>query len=477
MSSAPDVRAYILAGGAGTRLWPLSRLSLPKQFLALDGDETLLDATVSRLAPLVMRDRVTIVAGAAAASGEALLHLSRYDLLREPCARGTAAAIGIAALHAMGDGSDPVMVVLPADHAIRDTATFRQCLSTAIDEAASGTLVIFGIRADRPETGYGYVRTDDEQPAASVRRVVAFREKPDADTAAAYLRDGRYFWNAGMFVWRASAILQAIRTHLPELASCLDAIRAEHAAGGALDRAIANHFADAPNISIDHGVLEKAAAAQHPALHLVVADIGWSDVGSWDALYEIAARDVDGNSFTGNAIAIDCRNLLIRAGHHLVAAVGVEDIAVVDTPDAVLVVRRGASQQVKQVVDMLARRGGTEHLEHTTVRRPWGHYTVLDELPGCKIKRIEVHPGGRLSLQSHDQRSEHWVVVTGEATVTIDDHQSTLRANESTFIPIGAKHRLENLGETPLHIIEVQVGGYLGEDDIRRYDDAYGRSA
>jgi mannose-1-phosphate guanylyltransferase / mannose-6-phosphate isomerase len=476
------IRAVILAGGSGTRLWPLSRMALPKQFLSLGGDgsgDTLLEATVSRLDPIVSHGEVMVVTAAAAAKGEALLHLSAFRTLLEPAPRNTAPAIGVAALQYAIDGIDPVMVVLPADHVIRNVPAFQACLRVAIEAAAAGKLVTFGIAPTHPETGFGYIKAKaggvmrpDPRAASALLSVDAFKEKPDLATAERFLRDGNYYWNSGMFVWKASAILAAIEQTLPALHATLEKIRASVSAGKTMTEAMNLHFAEAPAISIDHGVLEKVSE-----LFMVPADIGWSDVGSWDAVYDIADKDNDGNAQQGNVLAIDCRNTLVRGGKRLIAAVGMEDVSIIETPDAILVARHGASQKVKAVVDALKARGATEHIEHVTVQRPWGTYTVLEEGPGFKIKRIEVKPGGRLSLQSHKFRSEHWVVVSGEATVTNGGTVSTLRPNESTFIPIGAKHRLENHGELPVQIIEVQVGGYVGEDDIERFEDSYGRKS
>ncbi len=466
--------AVILAGGSGTRLWPLSRQSRPKQFLSLDGTPTLLEATVARLEPLISAAEAMVVTSASTAGGEALVHLSPYKTVLEPVARNTAPAIAVAAHYLLSAGADPVMAVLPSDHVIRKVDSFQACLKLALAGAADGKLVTFGIAPDRPETGFGYIKAG-AAGGDGLCTVHAFKEKPDAETARKFLAEGGYYWNSGMFVWRASAILQAVRQNLPALAAVLDAMSADMKAGQSFDAALKAHFAEAPSISIDHGVLEKAAE-KAGNLYLVPADIGWSDVGSWDAVYEISDKDADGNALRGDVLAVDCRNSFIRSDKRLVAAVGLEDISVVETADAILVSKHGQSQKVKNIVEALQQRGGMQHVEHTTVLRPWGSYTVLEESPGYKIKRIEVKPGGRLSLQSHKHRSEHWVVVEGVATVTCDSTVSTLSANQSTFIPIGAKHRLENLGVAPLQIIEVQVGSYVGEDDIQRYDDQYGRA-
>ena len=463
-----NIQAVILAGGSGTRLWPLSRQQMPKQFLALDGDLSLLEATVARLSPVVPRDNVLVVASEESAKGEAFLPLAPYQKLLEPAARNTAPAIALAATHFLAQGQDPVMVILPADHVIRDVPAFHACLRAAIAAAEENKLVTFGIKPTGPDTGFGYIKASDA--GGTLPKVERFKEKPDAATAAAFLKEGGWYWNSGMFVWRASAIMQAVEAALPALGQVMQDIRAAVQSGKAWQDAVREHFPKSPSISIDHGVLEKSGN-----LHLVPADIGWSDVGSWDAVHDIAPKDADGNSSQGNVLAFDCSDTLIRGGRRLVAAVGVKGVSIIETADAVLVAGRGASQDVRKIVDALAKRSAQEHIVHTTVKRPWGAYTVLEEGPAFKIKRIEVNPGGRLSLQSHERRSEHWVVVAGIATVTKDGVVTTLLRNQSTFVPVGTKHRLENLGTEPLHIIEVQVGDYLGEDDIHRYDDQYGR--
>jgi mannose-1-phosphate guanylyltransferase/mannose-6-phosphate isomerase len=464
------IYAVILAGGSGSRLWPLSRQHLPKQFLALDGATSLLQTTINRLAPVVDAKHVLIVTQEAHAKGEAYHALLPYQALYEPVGRNTAPAIALAAAYLTMNDEDPIMVVLPADHIIKDEAQFQQHLGTAIAVAQGGKLITFGIQPTRPDTGFGYIKARATE-GTEVLAVVRFTEKPDLATAQRFLQEGGYYWNSGMFVWRASAILAEIERHLPDVSRRIQTIVAEGRATGNFQGAVEKHFADIPSISIDYGVLEKSSEVA-----LIPCDIGWNDVGSWHAVHEISAKDKDGNALQGNVIALDCKDSLIRAEKRLVAAIGVENLCVVETADAVLIAKSDQTQRVRDVVDVLQQRGATEHVYHTKVNRPWGNYTVLEEDPeGFKIKRIEVAPGGRLSLQSHARRSEHWVVVSGTATVTNGEEVTTVHKNQSTYIPIGAKHRLENRGSEPLHIVEIQVGDYLGEDDIQRYEDHYGR--
>jgi mannose-1-phosphate guanylyltransferase/mannose-6-phosphate isomerase len=464
------IHAVILAGGSGTRLWPLSRLQLPKQFLRLKGEHTLLEDTIQRLAPIITSDQVLIVTGAEHANGEAYNSLKSYQTLLEPVGRNTAPAIALAAawLSLLEPEADPVMVVLPADHIISNVPAFHAALNQAIDSAFSGKLVTFGIQPTRPDTGFGYIKagegTDGSLP------VEHFAEKPDLETAQQFLNEGSYYWNSGMFVWRCSIILHEIRTHLPGLYENIEKIMAAWKQGTPYQIAIDEFFPIMESISIDYGVLEKSECVS-----LVPCDIDWSDVGSWDAVYEIAEKDGDGNSLQGNALIDACSNTLIHSNKRLVAAVGVEDLCIVETADAVLVAKRGETQRVRNIVDSLKQSNAQEHLVHLTVQRPWGRYTVLEEQPGYKMKRITVEPGARLSLQSHQHRSEHWIVVSGTATVTRGKESFTVIKNQSTYIPIGEKHRLENLGKIPLEMIEVQVGEYLSEDDIERFDDNYGR--
>jgi len=463
-----SMKAVILAGGSGSRLWPMSRQQLPKQFLCLEGNQTLLEATISRLSPMVKRSDVVVVTSEAHATGEAFEALEGLQTILEPIGRNTAPAIALAAAWQMDfAGGDAVMLVLPADHLIKDVKAFQKCLVIARKAAEEDILVTFGIQPTRPDTGFGYIQTEGN---ADVRQVLRFAEKPDEATAERFLSEGGYYWNSGMFVWQASVILSEIEKHLPDLWAVLASIRAQWLQEP-WQEVVRHRFAEMSSISIDYGIMEKS-----DKVRLVPADIGWSDVGSWDAVYDISHKDADGNVVNGEVLSLNCSNTLLRGSSRLLAAAGLEDIIAVETPDAILLCRRGESQSVREIVDAVKVRGGGEHFEHVTVKRPWGSYTVLDDkASGYKIKRIEVRPGSSLSLQSHQHRSEHWVVVSGVATVLRGDETFTVKKNESTYIPIGKKHRLENRSNMALQMIEVQVGDYLGEDDIERFEDSYGR--
>ncbi len=464
------MKAVILAGGSGSRLWPLSRQQLPKQFLTLTGDESMLGATITRLSPLIDKDDIWVVTGEKHATGEAFSELNGLNQILEPSGRNTAPAVALsAALMQDLSNDDPVMVVLPADHIVADKEAFQHSLKRAVIAANSGQLVTFGIVPDQPETGFGYVQADTE--GMGIHRVIRFVEKPDREAAQKMLDEGGYFWNSGMFVWKASVILAEIEKHLPEVWSLLQGMRARWNSGENWQEVIRENFDKMPDISIDYGVMERS-----DNVSLVSIDIGWSDVGSWDAVHDIAAQDDDGNEISGNVLAIDCKGSLLRSESRLIAAVGLEDLIVVETPDAILVAKAGESQRVRELVDSLKKGSDKYHIEHVTVRRPWGSYTVLESSgEGYQLKRIDVLPGAKLSLQSHQHRSEHWIVVAGTATITCGDMVKIVARNGSAYIPIGETHRLENRGKVPVQLIEVQVGDYLGEDDIERFEDDYGR--
>jgi mannose-1-phosphate guanylyltransferase/mannose-6-phosphate isomerase len=472
---APLLQPVLLSGGSGTRLWPLSREAYPKQFLPLVGDDTMLQATWKRVAPLASLSPIVVANEAhrfLAAEQLRVLGVSTPLILLEPVGRNTAPAIAAAALQAMASGDDPVLVVLPSDHVIADAAAFRAAVAAASVAAGQGALVTFGVVPTAPETGFGYIQAEDSAPgvAGGVRKVQRFVEKPDAATAQAYLDAGGYYWNSGMFVFRASRYLHELERFRPDI---LDATRAAFAAArrdGDFVRLDSDAFAACPSESIDYAVMEKTDAAM-----VLPVEIGWNDVGSWSALWDVATRDGDGNAYRGDVIAVDSRNSYAHA-RRLVALVGVDDLIVVETDDAVLVAHKDRVQQVKDVVALLKSEQRSQAALHREVHRPWGSYDSVDAGDGFQVKRIKVKPGAQLSLQSHEHRAEHWVVVRGTARVTRDEEVFDLQANQSAYIPIGAKHRLENPGTQMLELIEVQSGGYLGEDDIVRYEDVYGRA-
>lgn len=476
----------ILSGGAGTRLWPVSRETHPKPFMRLADGESLLQKTFRRAAALASAGEIITVtnrehyfqtkdtyadcAGASAIASSFLL---------EPLGRNTAPAIALAALRAAAaHGDGVILLILPADHLISDQAAFAAAVASASQLAAGGELVTFGITPQAPETGFGYIEAG-EALAGGGRRARRFVEKPAAATAAAYLAAGNFYWNSGMFCFRAGALLDAMAQTCPAV---LDAARACWAASTATSAGAAplpamlelerTSFAQQPNISIDYALMEKA-----PAVALLPCDIGWSDIGSWNALSDLAPQDENGNGCIGEVLLVDSRNTFVQGEHHLVAAVGVDDLIIVDTPDATLVAHKDSAQQVREVVTRLKAQGHSACRLHSTVFRPWGSYTVLEEGPRFKIKRIVVRPGASLSLQMHHHRSEHWVVVAGMARVVNGESEIYVSTNQSTYIPAGNRHRLENPGVIDCVMIEVQTGDYVGEDDIVRFEDIYGRTA
>jgi mannose-1-phosphate guanylyltransferase/mannose-6-phosphate isomerase len=480
-----NLYAVIMAGGSGTRFWPLSREKMPKQLLKIGGEDTLIRETVSRVSPLIRFEDIYIVTNQSLADTISHQLSSKFErpwdgnFILEPEAKNTAPAIGLAALHLERIDPESIMVVLAADHSIRRTDEFLGLLHKAAEAARQDYLVTFGIKPNRPETGYGYIKAGerlqgswlsaDSLEEANVSRVEAFVEKPDLNTAKEYLQAGRYYWNSGIFVWKTKTLLHELEKHQPSLYHGLQEIRKVIGSSKESD-IIREVFKKLEPVSIDYAVMEKTDRAA-----VIPADIGWSDVGSWTALDEVSERDAAGNIISGNVIDIGSRDSIIYAEKRLVATIGLNNAVVVDTPDATLVCSKDRAQDVKKVVDELKKRKADEHLTHRTVYRPWGSYTVLEMGDRYKIKRIEINPGAKLSHQMHNHRSEHWVVVAGTARVTNGEKIYDVHPNESTYIPMSTKHRLENAGKIPVQIIEVQNGEYLEEDDIVRFDDDYKR--
>jgi len=462
----------ILSGGSGSRLWPLSRELYPKQFLPLVDSQTLLQNTVLRVRNVTGIMPPLVICNEAhrfmVAEQMRLVDIAPAAVMLEPVGRNTAPAVAVAALQALAAGDDPVLLVLPADHAIDDTASFCQAVEAALPYAAEGLLITFGIAPRSPETGYGYIKAGTAQGA--VCAVERFVEKPAAATAQAYLESGEYYWNSGMFLFRASSFLEELNRFAPAIVS---ACRQAHSTGQAdLDFIRLDHaaFAACPSDSIDYAVMEKTANAA-----VMPLNVGWSDVGSWAALWEIGQRDEHQNLVQGDVLSVATERSYIHAEDRLVATIGVDDLVVVETADAVLIAHRDRVQDVKSIVNQLKENQREEARSHRKIYRPWGSYDSIDSAERFQVKRITVAPGARLSLQMHHHRAEHWTVVRGTARVTRGDEEFLLTENQSTYIPLGVQHRLENPGKIPLELIEVQSGSYLGEDDIVRFDDVYGR--
>lgn len=477
--AASKIQPVILAGGGGTRLWPISREHFPKQFLALDGGRTLLQQTLLRLhaadapaalPPLVVcneEHRFFVLHQAQEAGVEP------GAIVLEPAGRNTAPALTVAAL--LQQDADTVLAMMPADHRIGDSAAFAAAMARAAAIAAGGAIVVFGIEPLRPETGFGWLRAGSLLADGVARELEGFAEKPDAATAASYLEQGGYLWNSGIFVLRADTWLRAIRHCRPDIAAACEQAVAGGARDGRFLRLAEQAFRQCPAESVDYAVMERIAELPDVPGVVIPFGGGWSDVGSWSSLWEIVEADAGNNLLQGDVFAIDTRHSAIRSEHRLVAALGVEDLVIVETADAVLVTRRDRAQDVKRVVAELAAADRSERVSHRRVYRPWGSFETVDRGPRFQVKRITVMPGHSLSLQQHAHRAEHWVVVRGTATVVRGEDELLLGENESTYIPAGTKHRLSNRGDSPLEIIEVQSGSYLGEDDIVRFADDYNR--
>lgn len=468
--------SVILSGGAGTRLWPASRQASPKPFMRLGGD-TLLAQAIRRgqacgtdeLLLVTNEDHLFLTRGVL----DELKDPPHAHMLLEPTGRNTAPAIALAALQvAAQHGPDAVMLVLPADHLIPDTEAFVACAMEAAQIAQGGQLVVFGIQPTHPDTGFGYIEVANL--GRNSQPVLRFVEKPDLETALSYLATGRYYWNSGMFCFTAQALLDAMAAHAPQVASAARQVMRTRQAQGDASRFEEHQFGLQPDISIDYAVMEKA-----PNVTVVPARFGWSDVGSWPAVAKAHTPDTSGNTFDADVVAVDTRNTHVQVDSHspkVVATVGVEDLVIVDTPDALLIAHKASAQKVKTVVDALRARGHESTQLPAAVQRPWGSYATLKEEPGYKVKRITVKPGESLSLQYHHHRAEHWVVVQGTALVQVGDREVRTEAGQYRHIAVKEKHRLSNIGTDELIVIEVQCGAYLGEDDIVRLADTYGRA-
>lgn len=477
------LQPVILSGGSGTRLWPLSRGAYPKQFLPLVGETTLLQATAGRLEGLQAAE----VKPALVVCNEAHRFLVAEQLLEaghragrillEPVGRNTAPALALAALEARRDGDDPILIAMPADHVINDTEAFKAAVQLGLTHAAQDSVVTFGIVPRLPETGFGYIRKGEPLTAEQAFDLEAFVEKPDKTTAERYLASGEYLWNSGIFMLRAGLWLKLLRRYRSDI---VEAVEAAYSGGWQdMDFYRLNNeaFAGCPSDSIDYAVMEPLAAARDHAVTVVCLDAGWSDIGGWSALWSVSEQDRQGNAVFGDVFAHHAHDNLLHAESRMVAAVGVKDLIVVETADAVLVADKSHAQDVKSVPNFLKECGRRECEFHRQVHRPWGSFEGMDQGDRFQVKRLTVKPGASLSVQMHHHRAEHWIVVKGTARVTREDEVFLLTENQSTYIPIGAQHRLENPGTIPLEIIEVQSGSYLGEDDIVRFDDVYNRKS
>ena len=477
-----QIQPVILCGGSGTRLWPLSRSGFPKQFLCLTGDDSLFQQAAKRLS--VLGEQGDEVSEPIIICHEDHRFLAQEQLreagiglgaaLLEPVGRNNAPALTLAALQAIDQGQDPILVVTPADQTVADPVAFTLAMHLAIKNAEAGGIVILGIKPDRPETGYGYIKAISSASQGSVAQVDKFVEKPDIETAQRYLAEGGYYWNAGMFVLKASVWLKALKEFRPDIANATQAAWHNKTSDAKFVRPGKVEFAAVPSESIDYSVMEQCPNSQF-AIHMVALDAGWSDLGAWDAVWGVLPKDAQGNAYVGDVLLTDSHNSLVQATSRLVSLVGVRDLVVIETPDAVMVADKFRSQEVKHIVSALQKNGREEHTLHRKVHRPWGWYDSIDEAERFKVKRIMVKPGASLSLQKHHHRAEHWIVVKGTAEITNGDKVLLLTENQSTYIPLGEVHRLANPGTLPLEIIEVQSGSYLGEDDIVRFEDTYGR--
>lgn len=471
---SPSLIPVVLCGGSGTRLWPLSRDTYPKQFLRLLGEQTLLQQTMQRLRTIEGMGPALLVCNESSRflAAEQLREIGIDDarILLEPMRRNTAPAIAVAALHAIAQGGDPILMVLPSDHVIKDQAAFAKAIQTATEAAEQGNLVTFGITPLGPETGYGYIRAGASAPGQA-QPVLQFVEKPDRATAEQYLASGNYYWNSGMFVFRASRYLEELTRYQPEIvAACRKAVEF---AQKDLDfiRLDSQAYATSPDKAIDYAVMERTERAC-----VVAMEAGWSDIGSWASVWEVADKDTDNNATQGDVMLQDCEDCLVHGTTRLITAVGMRNTVIVETADALLIMDTERAQDTKKLVEKLTKTKRSEASQHREVSRPWGSYDSIGSGKRFQVKRITVKPGAKLSLQMHHHRAEHWVVVKGTAKITNAEQDFLLTENQSTYIPVGVVHSLENPGKIPLELIEIQSGAYLGEDDIVRLQDRYGRT-
>lgn len=478
-----QVTPVILCGGSGTRLWPLSRTGFPKQFLCLTGNESLFQQAARRLSQLGNADDIA-VGNPIIVTGEEHRFLASEQLreagielgcaLLEPSGRNTAPALTLAALAAVASGTDPVLVVTPADQTVANHTAFTIAMQNAVQEAFTGTIVILGVTPTHPETGYGYIQCQSDETDAIAKPVQRFVEKPTTENAQQYLSKGNYFWNAGIFVLTASVWLKALEQFRPDILHATKTAWAKRREDGLFVRPGKAEFADIPSESVDYAAIEHCPGSSLP-IKMVPLDAGWSDLGAWDAVWNVLPKDDQGNAHCGDVLTTDSKNNLVHATSRLVSLVGVSNLIVIETTDAVMVVDKSRCQDVKHIVHQLQQAERKEQTQHRKVHRPWGWYDSIDEGKLFKVKRIMVKPGASLSLQKHAYRAEHWIVVKGEAEVTNGDSVIKLYENESTYIPIGVVHRLANSTDNPLEIIEIQTGIVLSEEDIVRYEDNYGR--
>lgn len=477
-----NISPVILCGGSGTRLWPLSRAAFPKQFLVLSGKTTLFQQAVGRLQALKSENiklNETLVVSNEEHRFLILDQLRemkevKSKLLLEPVGRNTAPALTFAALQAINHEDDPILVVTPSDHIIINQISFTKSLHNAVELASRGLIVVLGIQPTKPDTGFGYIRQDKNKDEYHSHKVLGFTEKPDSATAEKYVKSGEYFWNSGMFVLRASVWLKAIKSLRPDIYEATLQAFNQKTEDLMFIRPNENLFKSIPSVSIDYAVIEKCPQSNFE-IQMIKLDAGWNDLGSWDAVWQAGQKDEYQNVTYGDALLEKTKNSLIYATHKLVSVVGVNNLVVIETSDAILIADRNQSQQVKVIVDKLQTQKREEQILHRKVSRPWGWYDSLDEGENFKVKRIQVNPGASLSLQKHTKRAEHWVVIKGTAEVISDNKKITLKENESAYIQMGMKHRLSNPTKDILEIIEIQTGAYLGEDDIVRFDDFYGR--